>query len=63
MKKVDFRVCDVKGAENLSNNSFIRRILLKLCQLSGFGIESLDINPLILEKGKPVIVDAQIVFD
>ncbi len=63
MKKVNFRVCGVKGVENLSKNAFIRKILLKLCELSNFGIESLDINPLILEKGKPVIVDAQIVFE
>jgi len=63
MKKVDFRVCDVKGVENLSKNPRIRKILLQLCKLSNLGIESLDINPLILERGKPVIVDAQIVFE
>ena len=63
MKKVDFRVCDVKRVEDLSKNLGIRRILLKLCKLSNLGIESLDINPLILERGKPVIVDAQIVFE
>ena len=62
MKKVDFRICDVRGAENLTRNTRIRKILLKLCELSNLGIESLDINPLILERGKPVIVDAQIVF-
>ena len=63
MKKVDFRVCGVKGVEDLSKNPFIKKTLLKLCQLSNLGIESLDINPLILEKGKPFIVDAQIVFE
>ena len=62
-KKVDFRVCNVKGVEKLTNNKKIQRILFKLCELDSFGIESLDINPLIIEKGKPVIVDAQIVFD
>jgi acetyltransferase len=63
MKKVDFRVCDVKGVEKLSKNPKIKKILLKLCSLSDLGIESLDINPLILERDKPIIVDAQIVFE
>ena len=63
MKKVDFRVCDVKGVEDLTKNTSIRKILLKLCKLVDFGIDSLDINPLILEKGKPIIVDSQIVFE
>jgi len=62
-KKVDFRVCGVKGIEGLSNNKNIQKIILKLCKLSNKGIESLDINPLILEKGKAYIVDAQIVFE
>lgn len=62
-KKVDFRVCGVKGVEDLTKNKEIRRLLLKLCKLSNLKIKALDINPLILEKGKPVIVDAQIVFE
>ena len=63
IKKVDFRICDVKGVEELSKNPLIKKILFRLCNLSNLGIESLDINPMILEKGKPVIVDAQIVFE
>jgi len=62
-KKVDFRVCGVKGVEKLSDNKKIQKIILKLCELSDLEIESLDINPLILEKNKLVIVDAQIVFE
>lgn len=63
MKKVDFRICGVKGFDELSKNKYIKNLLNKLCRLSDYNIESLDINPLILEKGKPVIVDAQIVFE
>jgi len=63
MKKVDFRVCGLLGMEDLTNNKEIRKILHKLCKLSGYKIESLDINPLIIEKGKPVIIDTQIVFE
>ncbi len=62
-KKVDFRICGVKGVKDLTKNRRIKKLLLKLCNLSTLGIESLDINPLILEKDKPVIVDAQIVFE
>ena len=62
-KKVDFRVCNVKGFEKLSSNKNIQKILLKLCEISeGSKIDSLDINPLILKDGKAVIVDSQIVF-
>ncbi len=61
-KKVDFRVCNVKGVEELSNKKNIKMVLNKLCKLSNRGIKELDINPLVLEKGKAVIVDSQIVF-
>ena len=63
MKKVDFRVCDVKGVEDLTKNKSLQQILFKLCKLSNYKIESLDINPLIIEKGKPIIIDTQIVFE
>ena len=64
MKKVDFRVCQVKGIEELSNNKSVQIVLSKLCKLaeSQEKIKALDINPLIIEKGKALIVDAQIVF-
>jgi acyl-CoA synthetase (NDP forming) len=62
-KKVEFRVCRVKGVEELSNNKEIRKVLSKLCKLDKEKISALDINPLILRKGKALIVDAQIVFD
>ena len=40
-KKVDFRVCGVRGVEKLSKNKEIQKLLLKLCGLSDVGIESL----------------------
>jgi len=63
-KKVDFRVCNVSGVNELSGNSLIREVLNKLCRISkDSGIKELDINPLVLEKGKALIVDSQIVFE
>jgi hypothetical protein len=61
-KKVEFRVCNVKGVEELSKNKAIRKVLDKLCKLTNSGISELDINPLMLDKRKAVIVDSQIVF-
>ncbi len=63
-KKVDFRVCGVEGVEDLSDNDAIKKVLVKLCKLaeSQDKIKELDINPLILDKGRVVIVDSQIVF-
>lgn len=61
-KKVDFRVCGVKGVEELSKDKEIRKITDKLCKLDKEKILELDINPLIIEKGKAIIVDSQIVF-
>ncbi|HJX50838.1 MAG TPA: acetate--CoA ligase family protein [Candidatus Nanoarchaeia archaeon] len=63
-KKVNFRVCGVEGVNELSNNPLIREVLNKLCKISkDSGIKELDINPLVLEKGKALIVDSQIVFE
>ena len=64
-ESIEFRVCGVKGVEKLSNNKNIQKILFKLCKLADKypKIKELDINPLILEKNKAVIVDSQIVFD
>ena len=64
-ENIEFRVCDINGVEDLSNNKNIQKILLKLCKLSKKypKIKALDINPLILEKNKAVIVDSQIVFE
>ena len=61
-KKVEFRVCNVKGVEELIKDKSIRLVLDKLCKLTNSGISELDINPLIIEKGKALIVDSQIVF-
>ena len=64
-KKVDFRVCGVKGVEDLTKNVSVRKVLDKLCRLaeSQKAIKALDINPLILGKDKAFIVDSQIVFE
>ena len=63
-KKVDFRVCGVEGVNELSGNKRIQEVLNKLCKISqDSGIKELDINPLVLEKGKALIVDSQIVFE
>jgi len=63
-KKVDFRVCNASGVDELSDNKKIQEVLNKLCKISeSSGIKELDINPLVLEKGKAVIVDSQIVFE
>lgn len=69
MKKVDFRVCGVKGVQDLSQKKSVKKILSKICRLSEKypKIDSLDVNPMIIakkgrNKGKPVIVDAQIFF-
>jgi len=62
-KKVDFRVCGVSGFDELTKDKRIQKLMSKLCCLSNCNIESLDINPLILEKEKAVIVDSHIIFE
>jgi hypothetical protein len=76
--KVNFRVCPIKknDAEELINDVFIgsltkektegvKKFLLKLCQLIQRkpNILELDVNPLMVHKGVPIIIDARIVFD
>ncbi len=71
MKKIDFRVCNLPGVNDILNSyglsvkKSVEKIFDRLCKLaeSQEKIKALDINPLILEKGKALIVDAQIVFE
>lgn len=65
LKDVDFRVCGVKGVLDLSKDKRVQNVVEKLCRLSIKypKIESLDINPLILEKNNAVVVDAQCFFE
>lgn len=79
VQDVAFRVCpiekedvfemikEIKNSECLSKEDIehLSEVLLKLCHLSkNFpAIKELDINPLILEKGKGKIVDARIVMN
>ncbi len=77
IKKVSFRVCPLEEKEVLSmineikinlkkedTNSIVKNII-KLCALVKKypRIKELDINPLIVEKNKALIVDARIIFD
>jgi hypothetical protein len=76
MKKVNFRICpmeeseienmikEIKDIKN-ENIGIVKENIAKLCNLSGKypDISELDINPLMLNKGKSVVVDARIVFD
>lgn len=76
-RDVSFRVCgvdgvgeiikDVKAAKNLTGEQVdsVEKVLKKLCKLvrKHKDIKALDINPLIFEGHKAVIVDSQIVFD
>lgn len=77
IKKINFRVCpfEKKDALELVNENFndlsrekkkvLVGVLLKCCKLvKRFPeIEELDINPLIISKGKGIILDSRIVFE
>ncbi len=77
IKKVNFRVCpfEKKDALELVNENFdnlsrekkkvLVGVLLKCCKLiKRFSkIEELDINPLIISKGKGIVLDSRIVFE
>jgi len=65
LKDIEFRVCNVKGFDELSENKNVKKILIKLCKLSEKypEIDSLDINPLIVNKKQAVIVDSQVFFE
>ena len=64
-RKINFRVCGVKGMYDLSDEKKIRNVFTQLCELSHVysRIRELDINPLMLKHGRAFIVDARIVFD
>ena len=66
-KKVEFRVCtygfkDILNPYGLSVRKNAEKVLDKLCKLTKDKIKELDINPLVIVKGKAMIVDSQIVF-
>lgn len=76
MKKVIFRVCPmeenemenmIKEIKNIKDENLdvVKKNIAKLCSLSEKypNISELDINPLMLSKGKAIVVDARIVFD
>ena len=65
IKDVRFRVCGIKGIEELSKDKNVQKVLDKLCKLAEKypKINALDINPLILKKGRPIIIDSQIFFE
>lgn len=77
IKKVAFRVCPLTETEiinlikeiqeNIDEERLngIKKNISKLCKLSKKypNITELDINPLMVEKDKAVVVDARIVFD
>lgn len=75
-KKVTFRTCPmndneiedmVKEIKDISGENLIaiKKNIGKLCSLSEkyHDISELDINPLMLDKGKAIVVDARISFD
>jgi len=78
LKDVSFRVCDfgkdeavkmineTKIGEKMSREEIelVSNVLIKLCRLvEEFPeIKALDINPLIIEDGRALVVDAQVVF-
>ena len=73
-KDVAFRVCGVEGVKEIINDvkavmklrsaqiHSLQKIIIDLCKLAKkkTNIKTLDINPLILEKNRAVIVDSQI---
>lgn len=77
LKKVDFRVCPFgkKDALDLINENFktldlkekkiLVRVLLRCCDLAKKfpNIKELDINPLIISKGKGIILDSRIAWE
>jgi acyl-CoA synthetase (NDP forming) len=76
LKKVDFRVCPFEKQDalelinenfgNLSteNKKILVEVLFKCCKLAKKfpTIKELDINPLVISKGKGIILDSRIVF-
>jgi acetate---CoA ligase (ADP-forming) len=75
MKKVTFRICPLENKEisdmvreitNIKDKDLeaIKENIKKLCRLSKKypSINEFDINPLMLDKGKAIVVDARIVF-
>lgn len=76
LKKVNFRVCNINKADALEliNENFEKledndkkilvNVLLKCCKLvKKFPkIKELDINPLVISKGKGIVLDSRIVF-
>jgi len=73
VRKVAFRACSLNEKEaGLMINEIIKgkaegikKSIIKLCNLAKKypSIKELDINPLIVEKEKAIIVDARIFFD
>ncbi|HUS51613.1 MAG TPA: acetate--CoA ligase family protein [Candidatus Paceibacterota bacterium] len=79
LKDISFRVCsfdktearkmirEIEMAKNLTNKNveIIEKNLIKLCHLVKKypKIKELDINPLIVNQNKAIIVDARIVFE
>lgn len=79
LKDVSFRVCDfdkkdaremideVEFSKNLDEKEkkILVKVLLRMCKLVGKhrGISELDINPLIIHKGKEIILDSRIVWE
>ncbi len=75
MKRVSFRICPLEDKEildmvkeitNIKDKDLeaIKENIEKLCRLSKKypSINEFDINPLMLDKGKAIVVDARIVF-
>jgi succinyl-CoA synthetase beta subunit len=77
LKKVDFRVCPFEKQDALElinenfeylsteNKKILVEILIKCCKLAKkfSNIKELDINPLVISKGKGIILDSRIVFE
>ena len=77
IKRVAFRVCpvdekdimdmikEIKISLKKENLNAIKRNMIKLCNFSEKypNLKELDINPLIIEKGKANVVDSRMIFD
>lgn len=77
LKKVDFRICDFDKKEAMSfvdeffeklsikEKKILVKVLLKCCNLAKKfpKIKELDINPLIISKGKGIVLDSRIVWE